>query len=129
MKKILMVVLTLFMLSLSLTACSSNKVEISADANGQTIDLTTGQKLVVSLESNPTTGFDWEITEIDQAVIKQSGESEYKSESDLLGAGGVRTFTFEAVATGTSTLKLIYHRSWEKDIPPEQEFTVTINVK
>jgi inhibitor of cysteine peptidase len=114
---------------LGLTACGSNDVKIGADANGQTIELTTGQKLVLSLESNPTTGFDWEVSEIDEAVIKQSGDSKFKSESDLMGAGGVRTFTFEAVAAGTSTLKLIYHRSWEKDIPPEQEFIVTINVK
>lgn len=129
MKKILMVILTILMLSLSLTACSSNKVEIGAEANGETVELTAGQKLVLSLESNPTTGFDWEVSEIDEDVIKQSGESEYKSESDLIGAGGVRTFTFEAVTAGTSALKLIYHRSWEKDIPPEQVFTVTINVK
>lgn len=129
MKKKMMIIVTLFVLTLSLTACSSNAVKIGADANGQTIELAAGQKLVLSLESNPTTGFDWEVSEIDEAVIKQSGESEYKSESDLLGAGGVRTFTFKAVAAGTSTLKLVYHRSWEKDIPPEQEFTVTINVK
>lgn len=129
MKKKMMIIVTLFVLTLALTACSSNAVKIGADANGQTIELAAGQKLVLSLESNPTTGFDWEVSEIDEAVIKQSGESEFKSESDLLGAGGVRTFTFEAVAAGTSTLKLVYHRSWEKDIPPEQEFTVTINVK
>ncbi|MBP9041744.1 MAG: protease inhibitor I42 family protein [Anaerolineaceae bacterium] len=129
MKKKMMIIVALFVLTLSLTACSSNAVKIGADANGQTIELAAGQKLVLSLESNPTTGFDWEVSEIDEAVIKQSGESEYKSESDLLGAGGVRTFTFKAVAAGTSTLKLVYHRSWEKDIPPEQEFTVTINVK
>ncbi len=129
MKKKMMIVLTIIVLTLAMAACSSNAVKISADDNGQTIELTSGQKLVLSLESNPTTGFDWEVSEIDEAVIKQSGESEFKSESDLLGAGGVRTFTFEAVEEGTSTLKLVYHRSWEKDIPPEQEFTVTINVK
>lgn len=129
MNKKMMIVLTIFVLTLGLTACGSNKVEINADANGQTIELAAGQKLVLSLETNPTTGFDWEVSEIDEAVIKQSGDSEYKSESDLIGAGGVRTFTFEAVTAGTSTLKLIYHRSWEKDIPPEQEFTVTITVK
>lgn len=129
MKKLMFSAVMIIAFMFSAAACSSNNVEIGAEANGTTIDLETGQKLVISLESNPTTGFDWEVSEIDDAVITKSGDSEFTAESDLIGAGGMRTFTFKAAGTGTCTLKLIYHRAWETGIAPEQEFSVTINVK
>jgi predicted secreted protein len=36
---------------------------------------------------------------------------------------------FEAVAVGQTTLDLVYHRPWEKDVPPARTFGVTIVVK
>ncbi len=129
MKKYLLIASLLIVLMLGLSACGTSAVKIDEDANGQTIELSTGQKLEIKLAGNPTTGFGWEVSGIDPAVIQQSGEAEYKSDSNLIGSGGVYTFTFEGVKAGTSTLKLIYHRSWEKDVPPEEEFTITVNVK
>lgn len=129
MAKKILVVTWVMALMLVLTACGSSTVKVSNDANGQTIELSAGQILEISLEGNPTTGFNWEVSEIDESVIKQSGEAEYKSESDLLGAGGTITYTFEAVQPGSSTIKLIYHRPWEKDVAPEKEYSVTVNVK
>lgn len=129
MKKILLIASLLTVFVLGLSACGSSKVKVGEDANGQTIELSAGQKLEIKLAGNPTTGFNWEVSEIDDSIIKQSGEAEYKSDSDLIGSGGMFTYSFEAVQPGTTTLKLIYHRSWEKDIPPEQEFAITVNVK
>lgn len=129
MKKILLIASLLTVFVLGLSACGSSKVKVGEDANGQTIELSAGQKLEIKLAGNPTTGFNWEVSEIDDSIIKQSGEAEYKSDSDLIGSGGMFTYSFEAIQPGTTTLKLIYHRSWEKDIPPEQEFAITVNVK
>lgn len=129
MTKKLLIVLALSVLLLGLSACGSSKVKVGEEANGQAIELSTGQKLEIRLAGNPTTGFNWEVSEIDESVIKQSGEAQYKSDSNLIGSGGEFTYTFEAVQSGTTTIKLIYHRSWEKDIPPEQEFAITVDVK
>lgn len=41
----------------------------------------------------------------DVHVLQQVGEIEYKSESDLAGAGGA----------GRTALKMVYHRPWKKD--------------
>jgi predicted secreted protein len=40
----------------------------------------------------------------------------------------VKTYTFEALGSGTAIINLIYHRSWETDVPPEKEFSLTIDV-
>jgi len=118
-------------LFLVVSACTSGVVEhqlTAANAN-QTIEVNVGDTLVVELEGNPTTGFTWEAAELDQAVLEQVGEPEFNAESDLLGAPGVISLRFKAIGPGPTLLKLVYHRPWEQDVPPEETFEVTIAVK
>ena len=118
-------------LFLVVSACTSGAVEhqlTAANAN-QTIEVKVGDTLVVELEGNPTTGFSWEAAELDQAVLEQVGEPEYIAESDLLGAPGVISLRFKAAGPGQTLLKLVYHRPWEQDLPPEETFEVTIVVQ
>ena len=117
---------------LALAACTSksNDIEIGADANGTQVELKAGQALIVSLASNPSTGYGWHVAEIDESILKQVGEAEFAQETggeQLVGAGGTETLRFEAVASGTTTLTLTYDRAWE-DQPPEETFTVTVVV-
>ncbi len=117
---------------LPLSACgpSGSKTRIlTANDAGKTVELNTGDTLAVELEGNPTTGYVWEVEAVDSAVLKQTGESEFKPESDSTGAGGVEILRFEAVASGQTALKLVYHRPWEEDVSPEETFEVTIVVK
>ncbi len=117
---------------LVLAACSpsSNEVEIGADANGTQVELKAGQVLVISLASNPSTGYGWHVAEIDEAILEQVGEPEFiqeQTDEQVVGAGGTETLRFEAVGSGTTTLTLTYDRAWE-DLPPEETFTVTVVV-
>ena len=119
---------SLTVLLLALTGCG-NKVSIGSEANLSKIVLEKGQVLVLKLASNPTTGYDWEIAGLDNAILQQKGDVAYKSESALIGSGGIDTWTFEAVNSGQTHLQLVYHRSWEKDIPPLETFDLDIVVK
>ena len=126
--------LVLASLSILIVGCSlatgrGSKVELGADDNGTEIELEVGQKAVITLKSNPTTGFSWEMVESEDAVLKQFGEAEYEAESKLVGAGGAETLSFEAVEAGEMDLKLIYHRSWEEGIDPAEAFEVRVVVK
>jgi len=98
------------------------------DAGG-TVDLRVGETMAVVLEGNPTTGFTWETAALDASVLKQLSEPEFEPESSLIGAGGTFTFRFEAVAPGQTLLRLVYHRPWETDVPPEKTFEVTVVVQ
>ena len=101
---------------------------LSESDNGRTVELQVGDKLDVTLNENPSTGFTWEIGSVDEAIIKQVGESEFKPGTGI-GASGQRTFHFEAVASGQSDLQLVYHRPFETNAPPSSTFEVTIIVK
>jgi len=103
--------------------------KLSEQDNGSTVTLQVGQQLDISLVANPTTGYQWEVASGDSAVLKQLGEPTYTADSAALGSGGTMTFHFVAAARGETTLKLIYHRTFEKDTPPLKTFEITVVVK
>jgi len=81
------------------------------------------------LESTPSTGYSWQVAEGADDVLRLVREPDFREQSGLLGAAGVEVLRFEAVAPGTSELRLVYVRAWEKDVQPEREFALTVVVK
>ena len=103
------------------------------DNNGGQVDLKVGGTLVVKLESNPTTGYSWEVGAIDPSIIKGMGDAEYAKsdtgETPLVGSGGAETWRFQAVNEGQTSLEMVYRRPWEQDVNPEKTFSLSINVQ
>jgi len=110
---------------------SAEAVEVNEDNHGGQIELELGEILVVTLESNPSTGYRWEVVENNDSILKQFGEVEFKSsetsDPPMVGAGGWEIFRFKAVSTGQITLELVYHRSWE-DVEPLKTFSLQVTV-
>ena len=80
------------------------------------------------MASNPTTGYEWEVAEIDEAILKESYH-EYKADWPvLIGSGGKDIWHFRAEAEGRTTLTLNYRRSWE-EAEPIQTFSVEVVVR
>ena len=123
--------LLIFPLFLGLLAgCRPKDSNLTVANNGQPATIHVGGKVVVTLPANPTTGYTWDVGEVDTNILKQVGQTEYNSSSStpMPGQGGTQTLRFQAVASGTTTLKLIYHRPFEKNTPPIQTYTVQVTV-
>jgi inhibitor of cysteine peptidase len=119
---------------IGLAGCGGPKpVTVTKADSGSTVTLAEGQDLVIELESNPSTGYTWEVKEIDPGVLEQAGDPEYKqpakSDPQLVGQGGTQVFTFHAAGKGTTIIQLIYHRTWEKDVEPAETFSLTVTVQ
>ena len=114
-----------------LAGCQSTpeSITISEQNAGETIVLKTGDTLVVSLDGNTTTGFNWAVEPQDPVLLQQVGETEFRPESDLTGAPGRVMLRFEAVTPGQTLLRLDYSRSWETDETPARSFEVTVAVE
>ncbi|RPH60193.1 MAG: hypothetical protein EHM81_06725 [Chloroflexi bacterium] len=125
--------LVLFLLLAALlAACGKKEMSVGRAENGGTVELKTGETLMVSLDSNITTGYSWEIQETDETLLKLKGDPEYiepKSDPQLAGAGGRQVFRFEALKAGQTTLTLVYRRPWEKDVAPIDTYSLTVTVK
>jgi inhibitor of cysteine peptidase len=93
------------------------------------IALGVGQRAVIELESNATTGYRWAPTaEPDAEVITVVSDTYVAPGSQLAGAGGTQRIVVEGVAAGTTTLALGYSRPWEQDTPPARTATFDITV-
>jgi inhibitor of cysteine peptidase len=128
-----LIALLILLIALTVAAgCSpqQQEVKVTIDDAGREMQLKKSQTLVVTLEGNPTTGYSWEVAEpLDEQVLRQAGEPEFKQESTALGAGGVQILRFEAVNAGKITLKLAYRRSWEKGVEPLNTFSLQVVVR
>jgi len=106
------------------------QVNLVAADNGQNIRLFAGQELIIQLDGNPTTGYTWETRDLDTKMFMQVGEVQFtSSDPKLVGSGGIQTLTLKVLNKDNSTLTLIYHRPWEKDVQPAKTFSVTATVK
>jgi inhibitor of cysteine peptidase len=107
---------------------SSSAVSVPAGSlyhAGDSIDVGKGDKFVIELAANPTTGYAWSAEADDD--VQQVGSKQLAG-GTMPGAGGTQMLTFEATAKGSTTLALNYARSFEPDQPPAQteKFPVTV---
>jgi inhibitor of cysteine peptidase len=94
------------------------------------LEVTVGQEFPITLTSNATTGYHWELSAPpDEAVVKLV-TNEYKSpETRALGAGGQEIWTFRAVGPGRTVINLKYVRPWEKGVAPVETASYEVNVR
>ncbi len=126
MKKLLIpIVIFLFLL----TACGGSQLEITDP--GQTIEADAGSEFQIVIESNPTTGYHWEIVgELDVDVVRHvSTDYQSTSEPGVAGGGGVDIWTFNAVGPGSATIVLGSYPPSNDPVEPENTVTFNVTVK
>jgi inhibitor of cysteine peptidase len=113
-----------------LSGCAGKStMNVNESQNGTSVDLKTGDMLVITLEGNPTTGYQWEMLPNTDGIVELQGDPEYKSGGNQVGSGGKYSFNVKAVKAGTTRVDLKYYRSFEADVPPIQTFSIDITVK
>lgn len=96
--------------------------------NGQAVTMAVGDVLQLMLPENPTTGYTWAVVTNDEAVLQESDAPAYETDSDAIGAGGTKTYLFQAVGAGTSVLRLVNARQQETAVEPAATFELTVQV-
>jgi len=120
---------------LLLSACASpdsqpKTVTVDEHNNKKSVELIVGDQLEITLAGNPTTGYEWMLKQVDEAILKPDGDPEFSTHSEALGAGGIYSFKLDAIAAGETRVDLVYRRSFEaEDILPADEFSIMVTVK
>lgn len=126
--KLLLAGLTTVVL-LTLTACSSPAKEVSVDesSTGKQIEIAVGGTLTVTLESNITTGYSWDLKQIGDTTILQKTDNKYEAPtSGLIGAGGKEIWNFKTLKAGKTTLTMEYSQPWEGGEKGARTFNLTV---
>lgn len=115
--------------ALAVSGCEAGTSVVKADRD-QTAGVRMGGILAVQLESNPTTGYSWEISDVkDKRIVEEYGKERYVlANPGMTGAGGYQLFRFKPLRKGQTVLDFEYRRPWEKDVPAAKKRSVRVVV-
>lgn len=90
-------------------------VNVTAKDNGQSVRAPVGHLIRITLESNPSTGYNWELRGFDYGAAELQGSDIVARQSGnvLVGAPADTVITLQAVRPGTQDIELVYRRPWE----------------
>jgi len=133
MKSKLALICAIVAISLCLVACSVAPSLVSVDASysGQQVEVAVGGSVIVTLESNASTGFQWVLVSIGDETVLEKVANTYESpeDTDMVGAPGKEIWTFKALKKGTSTISMEYSQPWENGTKAAETFNLIVVVK
>jgi inhibitor of cysteine peptidase len=89
-----------------------------------------GERFILSLESNPSTGYSWKFSAPVDGKILRLVKSEYRSPGPQIpGKGGRDSWIFQTIGKGNTSITLVYLRPWEKNTPPAKKAVFRVTVK
>jgi inhibitor of cysteine peptidase len=91
-----------------------------------TVYTSANEEFQVTLDSNPSTGYEWQVRSMNEAIVRLVSDEYIPRESGLVGAGGKQVLTFEASGEGKTTIALEYVRPWEPERPASVYFVNVI---
>ena len=102
-------------------------IALGPDDNGTEVAAAPGDRLVITLPENATTGYRWVVESVDPPLEVEPGES-LAADVSPAGRAGECRIVLRATAAGSGQVRLRLRRSWE---PPEraaEQFTVTVRI-
>lgn len=108
---------------------SPNDIIVTQTHHGTSVAVAGGQRLVVKLESQPGTGYGWELRE-PSSLFEQAGDPVFEPLPESTGAATsspvMQVTTFSPVRAGNETLTLVYRRPWDRNTAPLRTFTIHV---
>ena len=96
--------------------------------NGASVQVERDAKITIELNENPTTGYRWIISSIDEAFLACEGDAFVPPGQKTPGAGGLHRFFFRAKSEGSTALTLINKRAWQRDDQAVGTFKLAIRI-
>jgi inhibitor of cysteine peptidase len=81
-------------------------ITLSRADDGRSVELGVGDTVVLRLEENPTTGYQWALDQDSGDVLALRASDDVGSPGSAVGGGGERAFTFTASKAGRATARL-----------------------
>lgn len=126
--RVFMLLLILFSLTV---ACSGEDDLVVTDADSTSeLLVSAGDRFEVRLESNPSTGYAWLVSEMTTPLVVELQSQDFVAPADgeAVGAPGTDVFVFEAADSGAGILRLEYVRSFDDPQVPDRVVEYIIRI-
>jgi len=117
------------LLSASLVAAgeTDKKVtKLTEDNASTTVKVSVGTTLEITLKENASTGYTWGPGTYDEKILKFKGKTTIPPKTQMMGAPGKMTMTFEVIGPGKTVLKVLSRRNPEKSGASGKTYRVTV---
>lgn len=139
MKSFCFLLITSFFLLILFTSAASCKHQLIPPGTGAVpeysnpqipIMVRIDQQFIISLESNATTGYKWQMTTPAYTGILRLVNSRFAPpDTNLAGAPGRQKWLFQATGPGRTVIRLEYVRPWEKNTAPAKKAVFNVTVR
>lgn len=106
-----------------------SEIAIVQSDRGKTFELSQNDVISIRLDENPSTGYQWEVEAFEPQIVELQNSDYTRATGTGIGAGGIRTFTFQARSPGTVEIRLKLRRAWESEDAAIDRFQVTLRVQ
>lgn len=98
-------------------------------ADSPSLTIKPGRQFSITLESNPTTGYQWQLAKpVAGSCVALVTNQFIRPKSELTGAPGKELWKFKALRPGKTEIELEYVRPWEKGGEPAQKTNLVVVV-
>ncbi len=92
----------------------------------QRIKVNVGHSFTISLDSNPSTGYTWQILNpINQSLLKTVNKT-FTPDKKLVGSPGKENWEFKGMRKGTVYIMMAYKRNSDKKVSKKTTYAVVI---
>ncbi len=108
------------------------EIRLTDKDNGKTVKVAVDGTVILSLESNATTGFSWtKADKVDKDILKLEKNDYMQSPNPngLLGVGGTTVIVYRALKKGKAKIDLTYMQPWNPDSEFNTNYSVTVEVE
>lgn len=85
-----------------------------------------GKPFRIELSANPTTGYNWYITEMDESFFKVRSSGYNAAASGMIGTGGTSYWVIVPLKEGISGIRLLYYRPWQGKDKAVEEYKIRV---
>jgi inhibitor of cysteine peptidase len=94
------------------------------------LETAAGSEFKIVLDSNPSTGYHWELgDDLDESIVQFVSNNYNPPTSVVPGSGGQDVWIFKAMKEGQTYITLLYYPPSNEPVEPQQKVTFTVTVK
>lgn len=112
--------------SSGVSAASYRTLYVNSTSNGGIVTVPMGERVLVRLDENPTTGYSWNATASKGLTI--ISDTYNAPDTTLMGAHGHHDWLLSPETVDTYTFKAVYLRPWEGVTATDETFSLVIQV-
>lgn len=105
-----------------------SEIVVTQSDQGRTVDVRSGDVIVIRMTENLTTGYGWEIESGEGTVVTLAESNYVEVAGKDMGCGGMRVLRFVALAQGNQEVRLQLRRPWDPPNKSIEQFGITIRV-